>query len=134
MNLYFRVISYLLISSQVYGYDDFEDYTCEESICLPKEYDPLKAPKNVKVYFSFFTDEDVLKSVDDYRMTITFEPSILMVWKDPKVKPAPNLAFMTYLPLSDYIWNRIWHPKITCNHRTQKDTGPEDLGKIGNFN
>ena len=69
---------------------------CHGAIDFPEDYDPFLPPTselsgNVPIYFSFRTDgtdtiAEAVKRVDDLRMVIMFEPTIMLIWEDSRIQ------------------------------------------------
>ena len=67
---------------------------------FPEDYDPFLPPTsklsgNVPIYFSFRTDgtdtiAEAVKRVDDRRMVIMFEPTIMLIWEDSRIQLKPR--------------------------------------------
>ena len=123
------VILHLMASTIVDSLED--EYICYETLCHPENYDPNEIPEGIKVHTNFLQAEDALKQVDDHEMVITFEPHIVMVWKDPRLRLRLNISQEDGTELPDAMLNKIWTPKLTVEHLTSKNDQDPDPGKVG---
>ena len=126
----------LLIIIEVNGLNKIdENYVVCRQLCIPKKYDMLEPPENPKVLFNMLTNTEAVKQVDEHMMTITFEPTYILIWEDPRLE----LCNQSYIydndvnPLPDAAIERIWSPKITITNvitkRASSFRDPDSYGK-----
>ena len=110
---------------------------CHGAIDLPEDYDPFLPPtselsRTVPIYFSFRTDgtdtiAEAVKRVDDRRMVIMFEPTIMLIWEDSRIQ-LRNFSGFPYVPLPDTLISKIWAPRLTAYHRRKRTNAFRDPG------
>ena len=72
------VANLMLVCCNVVQSMNVSEESCNASICFPKNYNATKLPANkMTVYTKLVAPETALKKVNDFHMTLTFEPQDL---------------------------------------------------------
>ena len=62
---------------------------CKGKICLPKDYNLSETPENITIYVYFRSQDEgrvnPIRKVDDREMTLSFDYTIWLFWKDPRI-------------------------------------------------
>ena len=104
-------------------------HICQNKLCYPKDYNRQELPgSHVKVYLTTIGSSTKLKKVDDENMILTYQPSTLIVWQDPRLT-VTDVNNLTMMP--DLTKDKIWFPKITITDRVldSKESKFAYLGK-----
>ena len=127
-------VGIILLKSKVFGNDVF-DYDCYEKICLPKDYNHMKAPRrDLKVYANIILERNILRKIDVYEMRLKFTPKIVLNWQDERIHMTNISDEGPSDQLEEFLIEKIWFPKITVQNRAKEDRSYMDLGRISNNN
>ena len=106
----------------------FGNHTCGPAgyVCYPTKagsFEGLPLPTlygDMRVYTA-------VKKVNEHEMVVTYEPWILLLWQDPRLRFRSVLEFKV---MPDEMSDTIWMPEITVEDRISSGNGNrnEDLG------
>ena len=128
----FRWVPIINILSNFALYEVFGEenqHSCQNKLCYPKDYNRQELPDgHVKVYLTTVGSPARLKKVDDENMVLTYQPSTLIVWQDPRLR-VTDVNSLTMMP--DLAKDKIWFPKLAVTNRVldSKDSKFAYLGK-----
>ena len=96
------------------GSNTTSDHNCpgpNGQICHSEDYNRQEGPSDqVTVYTELIHPQTAVKEVNDRKMSLTFEPYILILWQDPRLKIS-NVATFEWMPL--IVKDKIWIPKLS---------------------
>ena len=115
------------------GSNTTSDHNClgpSGQICHRDGYNLQEGPNGqVTVYIKLIHPQTAVKEVDDRKMSLTFEPYILIFWQDPRLKIS-NVATYEWMPL--IVKEKIWIPKLSVTDEIIK-TSSDSTGFDGNL-
>ena len=112
----------------------FGNHTCGPAgyVCYPSEgsFKGLPLPTlygNMRVYTAIMSANTAVKKVNEHEMVVTYEPWILLLWQDPRLRFRLVPEFQV---MPDEMSRKIWMPEITVEDRISSGNGNrnEDLG------
>ena len=113
------------------GSNTTSDHNClrpSGQICHKEGYNRQEGPNGqVTVYTELIHPQTAVKEVDDRKMSLTFEPYILILWQDPRLK-ITNVATFEWMPL--IVKEKIWIPKLSVTDEIIK-TSSDSTGFDG---
>ena len=112
---------------EVFGEEN--QHTCQNKLCYPKDYNRQELPDgHVQVYLTTVGAISRLRKVDAEKMVLTYQPSTLIVWQDPRLR-VTDVNSLTMMP--DLAKDKIWFPKLTVTNRVldSKESKFAYLGK-----
>ena len=128
------LIIFASLCQRVHG-NDAQHRNCFDNICLTEDYNRFKAPRtdfvvyaNIESAIENVLVRDALKRIDVYQMILTYSPTFVLAWQDPRIK-VKNLSGQ----LDEYLFDHLWIPKITAANRANKKHDLLDRGKSGKY-
>ena len=81
----------------------------------------------MRVYTAIMSADTAVKKVNEHEMVVTYEPWILLLWQDPRLRFREVPKFQV---MPDEMSGKIWMPKITVENKISSGymNSNEDLG------
>ena len=96
---------------------------CKGKICLPQDYKRFETPENITIYVYFGSQDEgrvnPIRKVDDREMTLSFDYTIWLFWKDPRI----NITGLTTMErLDEGAGKNIWIPELWTTNLKVSET------------
>ena len=109
---------------------DKDGYLCGPAgyVCYPANYTRglPKQQNDLTLYTAVISADTAVKQVNEHEMVLTYEPHILLIWQDPRLKFF-NIIERQIMP--DEMADKIWIPKIAVEEQViTMDNSDGDIG------